>query len=164
MRTIVDIAEFIVEPIRSRIRASEQFRRRTYLFVRRRQLTHFDDSSSQPRAIGNRVIERCEIRAALHSFSLIPLNGELHVNTLEQSLAQFAYALTRCPAGAIVALVKIRSASSRTTAGSRPFGGFELGWFPMPNGSAVQPISLSEPNKSSARRTRAVSSSRRLRR
>src|SRR6185312_6461652 len=99
MRTITRVAEFIVEPIRSRIRASEQFRRGTYLFVRRRQLTHFDDSSSQPRAIGNRVIERCEIRAALHSFSLIPLNSKLHVNTLEQSLAEFAYALTRRPAG-----------------------------------------------------------------
>src|SRR6185437_214119 len=99
MRTIVDIAEFIVEPIRSRIRASEQFRRRTYLFVRRRQLTHFDDSSSQPRAIGNRVIERCEIRAALHSFSLIPLNGELHADALKQSLSEFAHALPRRSAG-----------------------------------------------------------------
>src|SRR6185312_12055791 len=99
MRTITRVAEFVVEAAGGRIRASEQFPRGTYLFVRRRQLTHFDDSSSQPRAVGNRVIERCEIRAALHSFSLIPLNSKLHVNTLEQSLAEFAYALTRRPAG-----------------------------------------------------------------
>src|ERR1035437_10746315 len=88
MRLAHDIAQIVVKPSRSRIRAVEDRLDQPDLYACRLHFPDLGELLSQPWSIGQRSVESVEVGCTGHCLGLITLHCELHSDTLVEAFSQ----------------------------------------------------------------------------